>query len=155
MANRYRITLTKSEREYLSALGRTSKTDAKRYVHARTLLLCDVGEHAPSGAAWKVADVASALGIGVRTVEHIKERFVEDGLEAALGRKPRSGPPRITFDGAFDARVTALACSDPPEGRARWTVRLLADKVVELKIAPSVSTMTIQRSLKKTNYALI
>lgn len=153
MANRYRITLTKTEREQLSAMARTSRTDARRFIHGRALLLSDCGEHATQ-PAWKVADVAGALGIGVRTVEHIKERFVEQGLEAALGRKPRSGVPEITFDGAFDARVTALACSDPPTGRSRWTVRLLAEKVVELQIAPSVSTMTIQRSLKKTNCVL-
>lgn len=153
MANRYRITLTENEREQLNTMARTSRTDARRYIHGRVLLLSDYGEHAPE-PAWKVCDVARALGIGVRTVEHLKERFVEQGLEAALGRKPRSGVPQITFDGAFDARVTALACSDPPEGRTRWTVRLLAEKVVELQIAPSVSTMTIQRSLKKTNCVL-
>jgi len=154
MANRYRVTLSKSEREQLKAMARTSRTDARRFIHGRALLLCDYGEHAVE-PAWKVADVARALGIGVRTVEHIKERFVEQGLEAALGRKARSAVPKIIFDGAFDARVTALACSDPPEGRSRWTVRLLAEKVVELHIAPKVSTMTIQRSLKKTNCVLI
>ena len=153
MAPRYRITLTKEERQMLTALTRSSKTNAPRFIHARALLLCDAGDHAGT-LPWKVADVGTALGISVRTVEHLKERFVEDGIEPALGRKPRSGQPNITFDGAFDARLTALACSTPPAGRARWTVRLLADKVVELEIAPSVSTMTIQRSLKKTNCAL-
>jgi len=153
MANRYRITLTNNEREQLNAMARTSRTDARRFIHGRVLLLSDCGEHATE-LPWKVADVARALGIGVRTVEHIKERFVEQGLEVALGRKPRSGVHEITFDGAFDARVTALACSDPPAGRNRWTVRLLAEKVVELHIASSVSTMTIQRSLKKTNCVL-
>jgi hypothetical protein len=153
MANRYRVILTKTERENLNAMARTSRTDARRFIHGRALLLSDYGEHAEQ-APWKVAEVARALGIGVRTVEHIKERFVEEGLEAALGRKPRSGVPEVTFDGAFDARLTALACSEPPAGRTRWTVRLLAEKVVELKIAPSVSTMTIQRSLKKTRCVL-
>jgi hypothetical protein len=81
---------------------------------------------------------------------------VEDGLEAALERKPREKPPReVTFDGAFEARLIALACSDTPEGRRRWTVRLLADKAVELKFAESVSHMTVQRVLKKTNLSLI
>ena len=133
----------------LQAITRSGKTNAPRFIHARALLLCDAGPHG-EGEPWKVADVAKALGVSARTLEHLKERFVEQGLEAALGRKPRGGPPRITFDGAFDARLTALACSPAPKGRARWTVRLLAEKVVELKIAPAVSAMTVQRSLKKT-----
>jgi len=153
MAPRYRITLTKEERQMLTALTRSSKTNAPKFIHARALLLCDAGDHAET-SPWKVADVGKALGISVRTVEHLKERFVEEGIEPALGRKPRSGQPNITFDGAFEARLTALACSTPPAGRARWTVRLLADKVVELQIAPTVSTMTIQRALKKTNCVL-
>jgi hypothetical protein len=99
--------------------------------------------------------VAEALGITTRTIEHLKERFVEEGIEAALVRKPAVQAPKLTFDGSFDARLTALACSPAPAGRARWTVRLLAEKVVELKIAPKVSTMSIHRSLKKTNSSLI
>ena len=98
--------------------------------------------------------MAEALGISSRTVERLKERFVEEGLESALERKPQCTPPRIIFDGAFDARLTALACSPAPDGRARWTIRLLAEKVVELKIAPTVSTMTVQRALKKTSLSL-
>ena len=82
-------------------------------------------------------------------------RFVEDGFEAAIERKPREKPPRdIIFDGAFEARLITLACSNAPEGRRRWTVRLLADKAVELKFAESVSHMTVQRVLKKTNLSL-
>jgi transposase len=116
-------------------------------------LLCDAGDNGPS---WKVEDVAKALGITSRTIEHLKKRFVEDGLGAALERKQRNKPPRdIKFDGAFEARLIAIACSDAPEGRTRWTVRLLADKAVELNIAESVSTMTVQRILKKTNLSLI
>jgi hypothetical protein len=85
----------------------------------------------------------------------LKKRFVEEGLEAALERKPREKPPReVTFDGAFEARLIALACSEAPEGRQRWTVRLLADKAVELNLAPTVSHMTVQRVLKKTNLSL-
>ncbi len=106
------------------------------------------------GNPWKVADVAEALGISARTIEHLKARFVEEGLEAALARKAPAKAPKLTFDGAFDARLTALACSPAPEGRARWTVRLLAEKVVELKIAPKVSTMSVHRALKKTRLSL-
>jgi transposase len=153
MAPRYRVTLTEEERQELESLARPGKTESRKFVHGRALLLCDVGE---GGPGWKVSDVAEALGISCRTVEHLKKRFVEEGLEAALGRKPREKPPReVRFDGAFEARLLTLACSTAPEGRSRWTVRLLADKAVELKFAPSVSHMTVQRILKKTNSSLI
>ena len=152
MAARYRIILTEEERENLEALTRCGKTGAKKFIHARALLLCDAG---PSGPEWTVADVAEALGVTPRTIEHLKKRFVEEGIEAALERKPREKPPRdVIFDGAFEARLIALACSEAPEGRHRWTVRLLADKAVELEFASSVSHMTIQRVLKKTNLSL-
>lgn len=152
MLPRYKITLTNDERGQLETMTRSGKLSASKFVHARALLLCDAGPH---GEAWKVADAAEALGVSTRTIEHLKQRFVEKGIESALERKEHSGPPRIKYDGEFDARLTALACSPAPDGRVRWTVRLLADKIVELKIAPSVSTMTVQRSLKKTNCSLI
>ena len=152
MAPRYRVTLTTEERNELEALTRNGKTPAKKFIHARALLLCNAS---PDGPAWKVADVATALGITSRTVEHLKKRFVEEGIEAALVRKSRVRPPReILFDGAFEARLIALACSEAPAGHRRWTVRLLADKVVELNFASSVSHMTIQRVLKKMNLSL-
>jgi transposase len=152
MSPRYRVTLTEQERKELEALTRSGKTRAKKFIHARALLLCDAGAHDPG---WTVADTAAALGVTSRTIEHLKKRFVEEGLEAALQRKPREKPPReVRFDGAFEARLISLACSDAPEGRRRWTVRLLADKVVELNIAPYVSHMTVQRVLKKTNLSL-
>lgn len=151
MANRYKVTLTEEERAQLTALTRNGKASAAKFIHARALLLCDAGEF---GAAWKVAEVASALGVSARTLEHLKQRFVEEGLAAALARKPRRQPRAVTFDGEFDARLTALACSPAPDGYRRWTVRLLADRLVELKMVGSVSTMTVQRSLKKTNCSL-
>ena len=120
-------------------------------MYARALLLCDAGKF---GDPWKVADVASALGVTSRTVEHLKQRFVEEGLEAALARKEQPKPREVTFDGEFEARLTALACSKAPAGYQRWTVRLLADKLVELKIVDAISTMTVHRSLKKMNYSL-
>jgi len=96
------------------------------------------------------------MGVTPRTIEHLKKRFVEEGMAAALERKPRENPPReVLFDGAFEARLITLACSKAPEGRQRWTVRLLAEKAVELNLTPSVSHMTIQRILKKTNLNLI
>ncbi len=151
MANRYKVTLTQSERTQLTELTRRGKSPTAKFIYARALLLCDAGEF---GDPWKVADVASALGVTSRTVEHLKQRFVEEGLEAALARKAQRKPRDVTFDGAFDARLTALACSQAPEGYRRWTVRLLADKLVELKIVDSISTMTVQRSLKKTSCSL-
>lgn len=152
MKPRYRVTLTSEEREELEALTKTGKTNARRFLYARALLLCDAGREGP---AWTVAQTAEAMGVSSRTIEHLKKRFVEEGLEAALERKPLEKPPReVIFDGAFEARLIALACSQAPEGRRRWTVRLLAEKAVELDLAPSVSHMTIQRILKKTNLSL-
>jgi transposase len=151
MANRYKVTLTRTEREQLTELTRNGKSTAAKFLYARALLLCDAGEF---GEPWKVGDVAAALGVTSRTVEHLKQRFVEEGLEVALARKPQRKPREATFDGEFDARLTALACSQAPAGFQRWTVRLLADKLVELRIVDSVSTMTVQRSLKKTNCSL-
>jgi transposase len=152
MSPRYRVTLTLEERQELESMTRRGKTHARRFIHARALLLCDAGADGP---AWNVSDVATALGVTSRAIEHLKKRFVEDGLEAALERKPRETPPReVLFDGAFEARLIALACSDAPEGRRRWTVRLLAEKAVELSFAASVSHMTVQRVLKKTNLSL-
>ena len=151
MAKRYKVMLTQTEREQLTELTRRGKSTAAKFVHARALLLCDAGEF---GDPWKVADIAMALGVSARTIEHLKQRFVEEGVEAALARKPQSKPRAVNFDGEFDARLTALACSKAPAGRQRWTVRLLAEKLVELKIVDHVSTMTVQRSLKKMNCSL-
>jgi transposase len=147
MAPRYKITLEESERAALLALTKDGGTNSRRFTHARALLLCDAGDRGP---AWNVAKVAEALGVTSRTIEHLKQRFLEEGLEEALQRKATVRAP-TTFDGEFDTRLMALACSQAPEGRARWTVRLLAEKAVELNIARSVSIMTIQRSLKKMN----
>ena len=152
MKPRYRVTLTEQERQELEAL-KTGRTSAKQFLYARALLLCDAG---PQGPAWTLADVAEALGVTSRTIEHLKKRFVEEGLAAALQRKQPEKPGREpTFDGTFEARLIALACSEKPAGRRRWTVRLLAEKAVELDLAPSVSHMTVQRILKKTNLSLI
>jgi hypothetical protein len=152
MSPRYRVTLAPEERNALETMTRRGKTHARRFIHARALLLCDAGAEGP---AWTVSDVAAALGVTSRAIEHLKKRFVEEGLETALERKPREKPPRdVVFDGAFEARVIALACSAAPAGHRRWTVRLLADKAVELRYAESVSHMTVQRVLKKTNLSL-
>lgn len=112
MKPRYRVTLTSEERKELEALTKTNKTNAKQFLYARTLLLCDTG---PEGPAWKVEDVSKAMGVTPRMIEHLKKRFVEEGLAASLKRKEREKPPRdLIFDGAFEARLLTLACSKAP-----------------------------------------
>jgi len=102
-----------------------------------------------------VAKVAEALGVTTRSLEHLKKRFVEQGITAAIERKKRVTPSReIQFGGEFEAQLLALACSPAPEGRKRWTVRLLAEKMVKLKIVPGVSPMTVCNTLKKLNLSL-
>jgi hypothetical protein len=110
------VTLTEQERQELETL-KTGRTSAKRFLYARALLLCDAG---PQWPAWTVADVAEALGVTPRTIEHLEKRFVEDGLTVALARKQPEKPKReITFDGAFEARLIALACSETPGGTTK------------------------------------
>ena len=153
MAPRYRVTLAAEERQELEALTRAAtKTTGKRFLFARALLLCDRG---PQGPGWSVARTAEALGVAARTIERLKQRFVEHGLAAALERKRRVKSPREgIFDGAFEARLVALACSQAPPGRNRWTLRLLAEKAVELGWVERVSVMTVRRALKKTGCSL-
>jgi len=152
MAPRYKVTLTKDEREYLEAISTKGKRAARTILYARALLLLDAGKYGPK---WIVARVAEAIGTTPRSLEHLKKRFVEEGLLAAIERKKRVKPPReIQFGGEFEAHLLALACSEAPEGRKRWTVRLLAEKMIELQIVPSVSPMTVCNTLKKMNLSL-
>jgi hypothetical protein len=152
MAPRYRVTLTKKERNYLEGISTKGKRAARTVLYARALLLLDAGEH---GSKWIVGRVAEALGTTPRSLEHLKKRFVEEGLPASIERKKRVKPPReILFGGEFEAQLLALACSEAPEGRKRWTVRLLAEKMIELKIVPTVSPMTVCNTLKKMNLSL-
>jgi hypothetical protein len=147
MAPRYRVTLTKEERKDLEAISTKGKRAARTVLYARALLLLDAGEHGPK---WVVAMVAEALGTTARSLEHLKKQFIEEGLPAAIERKKRVTPPReIQFGGEFEAHLLALACSEAPKGRNRWTMRLLAEKMVELKMVPSVSPMTVCNTLKK------
>ena len=145
---RYKVTLTVEERNSLQDLIAAKKTAAKKVIHARILLKADAG---PEGPAWTDARIAEALEVDVSTVERLRQRFVEQGLDAALDRKKQDRPSRQrTLDGKAEARLIAVACSQPPQGRARWTLRLLADKLVELEVVDTVSTETIRRTLKKT-----
>jgi len=145
---RYIVTLTPDEREHLEALTRAGKRSARTITRARILLLADQGE---GGPGWEDRRVAEAVGCGQRTVERIRERFVAEGLDAALTAKARAHPPREpVLDGAAEARLIALACSATPDGRKAWTLRMLADKLVELEVVEAVSHETVRRTLKKT-----
>jgi hypothetical protein len=152
MAPRYRVTLTKEERDDLNVISTKGKRAARTVLYARALLLLDAGEFGPK---WTVGKVAEAIGVTARSLEHLKKRFVEEGPQAAIERKRRTTPPReIQFGGEFEAHLLALACSEAPEGRDRWTIRLLAEKMVELKIVSSVSPMTVCNTLKKMSLSL-
>ena len=146
---RYVVTLTSEERQSLTDLIAAGKAAAKKLAHARILLKADAAE---GGPAWPDHRIAEAIEVSPATIERVRQRFVEQGLEAALVRKPQERPSRLpTLGGRAEARLIALACSAPPQGRAAWTMQLLADKLVELEIVPSISDETVRRSLKKAN----
>ena len=151
MAKRYRVTLEEGEREQLQALLARGKADVRRLKHAQILLKADeAGGH----EAWTDAAIAEAVECGEATVERVRRRFVEEGLELALSpyRTPRR-EYRTKLDGDQEARLITLACSAPPDGRSRWTLRLLADALVQLEIVDSVSYETVRQTLKKTSFA--
>ena len=152
MATKYTIVFTREEREWLEEFTRRGRNSAAKVIQARALLLCDAGEVGP---AWPVARITEALGLSSGTVNNLKKRVVESGLDGIFERRQRSRPPReIIYGGDFEAHVVALACSSPPTGFQRWTVRLLAEKLVELEIFPCASHMSVHRALKKMNYSL-
>ena len=132
MAKKYLVTLTPEERQWLTALLSAGKRSALTLTRARILLKAD---QAAGGPAWEDADIAQALDCGLRTVERVRQRFAERGPEEALGRKPQGRPRRAR----------------KPDGRAAWTLQLLADKLVELRIVDAVSDETVRRCLKKTS----
>jgi transposase len=146
---KYRVTLTSEERETLTDLIRAGKASALTQAHARILLKADQAE---GGSAWLDESIAAAFDVDVTTVERVRKRFVEQGLEAALRRKPQDHPSRPRkLDGAAEARLVALACSAPPEGRKSWTIRLLTEKLVELEVVDSIGEETVRSVLKKTS----
>jgi transposase len=148
MSIQYKVTLSSEERQFLEDYTKKGKRASRSVILARSLLLVDRGDHAES--THTTDEITSVLGISDRTLERAKKRFVEEGLDSALERKPMDTSTRaIKFDVALEARVIALARSAPPEGRTRWTVRLLAEKAVELELTDSMSHMTAQRILKK------
>lgn len=146
---RWMVRLEAEERNRLEQLVRTGKAAAYKIRHSNVLLAVD-----ESGAGPGLPDeqVASALGVSVRSIESLRRRFVEEGLDAALGRKKRERPSiEPMFDGRSEAKLIAVACGPTPKGRARWTLELLADRVVELKIVEHCSRETVRRTLQKTS----
>ena len=145
---RYVVRLSGEERQQLDALIRKGKSPAQRLLKARILLKADVSE---AGEGWSDSQIAAALDTSTDTVARTRQQLVEEGFEAVLVRKhsPASARPRI-FDGAAEAKLIALACSEPPKGRKRWTLQLLEEAVVELNIVERASDNTIGRTLKKT-----
>ncbi len=148
MKKKYIVTLTDEERQMLQAMLSRGKAAARKLIHARILLKADVG---CGGPGWNDDAIAEGLEVGRATVERVRQQFVEEGLEAALERrKPRRQYAR-TLDGDAEAHLVALACSQAPDGRSRWTLRLLADRMVQLEYVEQVSYQTVRRALKKTN----
>jgi hypothetical protein len=145
---KYKVTLTPEEREQLQQMIAVGKASAKKLAHARILLKADASE---GGPAWDDARIGMAVEVSTRTVERTRQRFVEQSLETALVRKKQDNPSRQRkLDGSAEARLLALACSKPPEGRACWTMQLLADQLVELEVVDAVSDETVRRALQKS-----
>lgn len=145
MHKKYIVRLTSEEREQLQGIVSKGRAPAYKIKHANILLKADA-----QTTGWSDETIAQAFGCHRGTVEGIRKRLVLQGLESALERKKRDRPPREKIlDGAKEARLIALSCSQPPEGRSRWTLELLADKLVELKVVESISDQTVRRALKK------
>lgn len=145
---KYIVRLTPEERAYLLDLTKKGKASAKKILHGRILLRADAGE---GGENKKDGEIKVLENVSTHTVSRVRELFVEEGLEAALNRKPhkRSKPRRL--DGDQEARLVALCCSQAPEGRVRWTLKLLADQLVSLEIVDKICPETVRQTLKKMN----
>lgn len=144
---KYMVRLTQEERQQLSTLITTGRAAAAKLLHARILLKADVGE---GSRCWTDAEIAAALDTSESTVHRVRQAFVEQGWEAALARQRPTGRQYRKLDGAQEARLIALACSAPPAGRAQWTLKLLADKLVALDVVDTISAECVRTTLKKT-----
>lgn len=145
---RYKVTLTDEEREELTSIANKGKGNARRMRRARILLLADENR---SDGAWKDADIAQALSSHRRTVERTREKCVELGIEAALNHARPQKKKEKLLDGEAEARLVQLACSEAPDGHERWSLRLLADKLIELEVVETISHETVRTTLKKMN----
>jgi transposase len=148
MLPKYMVTLTDDERSWLHQMISSGSEKARRLTHARILLKADVSE---GGPGWLDEQISTALEVSLATIHRTRRAFVEEGLEAALNRRPQQRHRARRLDGEQEAHLIALMCSEPPEGQARWTLRLLAGKMVELAYVDSVSHETVRQVLKKTN----
>lgn len=151
MEKRYRVTLTEAERQDLQAMVRAGKAAARKLVRARVLLLADQAEGGPAKSDPEIVD---SLGCGRATVERVRKQFVEEGLEDTLQPKPPTRVYERRLDGKSEAHLVAIACGAAPEGRSRWTLRLLGDRLAALGHVESISHETVRRTLKKTNLSL-
>jgi transposase len=147
MHKRYTVTLTETERTYLKQLIAAGTESARKLTHARILLKADQG---PDGPGWVDEAIAEAVEVSQPTVSRVRKQYVQEGLQAALNRRAPQREYLRKLDGEQEAKLIALACSKPPKGEARWTLRLLADKLVELEVVDAVSYQTVRRVLKKT-----
>ena len=145
---RYIVTLTAEERRALQALTAAGKASARKLTHARILLKAD---RDPEGPGWNDEEITEGLEVGHATVERVRQQFVEEGLEAALDRRKPRRDYRRKLDGDAEAHRIALACGEAPEGRARWTLRLLGERMVALEYVDTISHETVRRTLKKTS----
>jgi DNA-binding transcriptional ArsR family regulator len=148
MKKKYPVILTQTEREQLKDLIAAGTAPARKLTHARILLKAD---QSPQGPAWVDEEVADAVEVSQPTVSRVRKQYFEEGMEAALNRRPTNREYHRKLDGEHEARLVALACSEPPEGQARWSLRLLADRMVELEVVEEISYQTVRRTLKKTN----
>jgi transposase len=149
---KYIVRLTAEEQAQLSHMVRSGKAAARALLHARILLKADSGPEAP---AWSDEAVGEALEVHATTVARVRQRFGECGLEAALRPQPTTRRYERKRDGQTEAHLLALACGPAPEGQAKWTLRLLADQLVELQHVASISHETVRQALKKTSYSRI
>jgi transposase len=149
MKKKYPVILSDTERDDLKRLIATGTAPARKLTHARILLKAD---QSAEGAGWVDEKVADAVEVSQPTVSRVRKQYFEEGLEAALNRRPPKREYHRKLDGEQEARLVALACSQPPEGHARWSLRMLADRLVELEIVEEdISHQTVRRTLKKTN----
>jgi transposase len=151
MVVRYTIKLTKSEVEELRAIISKGSHTSQTFRSAYILLNCDEGKYSNKVSNEQISQV---LKVGLRTIDRVKKQFIEEGMEAVLERRPTTRVYEIKADGNVEANLVSLCCSEPPKGYAKWSLRLLADKMVELNYVESISHVTVRSVLKKTNLSL-
>jgi transposase len=151
MKKKYPVILSETERDDLKRLIAAGTAPARKLTHARILLKADEGQEGPG---WVDEEVAEAVEVSQPTVSRVRKQYFAAGLQAALNRRPPNREYHRKLDGEQEARLVALACSEPPKGQARWSLRLLADRMVELEVVEEISYQTVRRTLKKTSLSL-